>query len=77
MNVQRSSTSTLERPDARNGSETRLHGRWLVGVRGLCMLVAFIQVVLLLLNVPAPAFGGKTTVRRVIADDHRSEGGKT
>jgi hypothetical protein len=62
MNVQRSSTSTLERPDVRNGPETRLHGRWLVGARGLWMLVAFIQVVLLLLNVLAPALGGKTTI---------------
>src|SRR5438874_1387281 len=44
MNVQRSSTSTLERPGARSGSQTRLHGRWLVGARGLWMTVAFIQV---------------------------------
>ncbi len=62
MNAQRSSTSTLEHPAMRNGSETRLHGRWLVGARGLWMLIAFIQVVLLLLNVLAPAFGGKTTI---------------
>jgi len=62
MNVQCSSTRNFEPPDARNGSETRLHGRWLVGARGLWMLVAFIQVVLLLLNVLAPAFGGKTTI---------------
>ncbi len=34
-------------------------GLW---VRGLWMLIAFIQVVLLLLNVLAPAFGGKTTI---------------
>ena len=62
MNIQRSSTSILERPDVPNGSQTRLYGRWLVGARGLWMLVAFIQVVLFALNVLAPAFGGKTTI---------------
>ena len=45
MIVQRSSTDTLERPDARNGSETRLHGRWLLLAR-----VAWVVVTLLILG---------------------------
>ena len=62
MNVQRSKASTLAHPDMRHGSQTRLQGRWLVGARGPWLLVAFVQVVLVLLNVLAPAFGGKTTI---------------
>jgi len=47
MNVQRSSTYTLERPDARNGSETRLSGRWLILARAawLALVVCALMVV--------------------------------
>ena len=45
MNVQRSPTSTLERPDIYNGSETRLHGRWLLLAR-----VSWVIVTLLILG---------------------------
>ena len=45
MNMQRSPTSTLERPDVRNRSETRLHGRWLLLAR-----VAWVVVTLLILG---------------------------
>ena len=30
MNLQQNPTITVERPGVRNGSETHLHGRWLV-----------------------------------------------
>ena len=45
MNVQRSPTRAFERPDIHNGSETRLHGRWLLLAR-----VAWVVVTLLILG---------------------------
>ena len=45
MNVQRSPTKVFERPDIHNGSETRLHGRWLLLAR-----VAWVIVTLLILG---------------------------
>src|SRR5260370_16479023 len=40
MNLQQSPTSTVERPGARNGSETRLQGRWLLIARVGWMVLA-------------------------------------
>ena len=45
MNVQRSPTRAFERPEIHNGSETRLHGRWLLLAR-----VAWVIVALLILG---------------------------
>jgi len=51
MNLQQSPTSTVERPGARNGSETRLQGRWLliarVGWMVLTLLILTLNVVMI------------------------------
>ena len=52
MNVQRSSTKTFERSDARHGSETRLHGRWLVLVRSAWVLLVLFTVGLFVASLP-------------------------
>ncbi len=51
MNLQQSPTITVERPGARNGSETRLQGRWLliarVGWMVLTLLILTLNVVMI------------------------------
>src|SRR5260221_14348753 len=50
MNLQQSPTSTVERPGARNASEARLHGRWLLIAR-----VGWVALTLLVLTLNAIA----------------------
>ena len=50
MNLQQSPTSTIERPDVHNGSQTRLPGRWLFIAR-----VGWIVLTLLVLTLNAIA----------------------
>ena len=52
MNVQQSSTSTIERFGTRDGSDTRLHGRWLVLARVGWIAVAVTLVILNLIALP-------------------------
>jgi hypothetical protein len=53
MNIQRSSTNTLERPDARNGSETRLHGRWLFLARIVWGVLVIFCLVVFVISLPS------------------------
>src|SRR5713226_3558477 len=52
MNLQQSPTITVERPGARNESETRLHGRWLVLARVGWIAVTVTLVILNLIALP-------------------------
>ena len=53
MNVQRSSTNTLERPGVRNRSEAHLQGRWLVLARMLWIAMVVLILALLVATIPA------------------------
>lgn len=53
MNLQRSSTSALERADVRHGSQTRLRGRTLVLVRGVWLLLSAGLLANFLASMPA------------------------
>ena len=53
MNPQQSPTSTVERPGARNKSETRLQGRWLVLARMLWIAVVVLILALFVASIPA------------------------
>jgi len=52
MNLQPSPTSTIESPEMHHGSETRLHGRWLVLARVGWIAVTVILVILNLIALP-------------------------
>src|SRR5258708_36567295 len=53
MNLQQSPTVDIERSDVRNGSETRLHGRWLFFARTAWMTMAALIMGLNLLAIPS------------------------
>jgi hypothetical protein len=53
MNPQQSPTSTVERPGARNKSETRLRGRWLVLARMLWLAMVVLILALFVATIPA------------------------
>ncbi len=53
MNLQQSPTSTTERPDARNRSETRLPGGWLFLARAVWLTMTALIIGLNLIAVPA------------------------
>src|SRR5260221_9145058 len=53
MNVQQSSTSTLERPDVHSESETGLHGRWLFLAQAVWMTMTALIIGLNLIAVPS------------------------
>jgi hypothetical protein len=53
MNVQRSSTRTLERSNVRNEPDTRLHGRWLFLARAACVAAGVLSFGVFVSSVPA------------------------
>jgi hypothetical protein len=53
MNVQRSSTSIIERPDARGEPETHLHGRWLALIRAAWLTIVILALALFVASVPS------------------------
>jgi hypothetical protein len=53
MKVQRSSTSTIERLDARGEPETRLHGRWLMLIRVAWLTIVVLALALFVASVPS------------------------
>jgi hypothetical protein len=53
MNVQRSSTNTLERPGVRNRSEAHLQGRWLVLARMLWIAMVVLILAVFVATIPA------------------------
>src|SRR5258708_13262485 len=53
MNLQQSPTVDIERSDVRNGSETRLHGRWLFFARTAWMTIAALIMGLNLIAIPS------------------------
>src|SRR5260370_32654376 len=71
MNLQQSPTSTVERPGARNGSETRLHGRWLVLARVGWIAVTMTLVILNLIALPDTYGAHFTFTPQVLQDLHR------
>ncbi len=71
MNLQQSPTSTVERPGARNGSETRLHGRWLVLARVGWIAVTVTLVILNLIALPDTYGAHFTFTPQVLQDLHR------
>ena len=71
MNLQQSPTSTVERPGARNESETRLHGRWLVLARVGWIAVTVTLVILNLIALPDTYGAHFTFTPQVLQDLHR------
>jgi hypothetical protein len=53
MNVQRSSTSIIERPDARGEPETHVHGRWLALIRAAWLTIVILALALFVASVPS------------------------
>jgi len=53
MNAQRSPTITVERPGARNGSETRLQGAWLAIARVAWIAITLLAMGLLVASLPS------------------------
>src|SRR5712692_7472208 len=52
MNLQQNPTITVERPDVRNGSETRLHGRWLFIARASWIVLTLFLLTLNAVMIP-------------------------
>jgi len=71
MNLQQSPTSTVERPGARNESETRLHGRWLVLARVGWIAVTVTLVILNLIALPDTYGSYFTFTPPVLQELHR------
>jgi hypothetical protein len=71
MNLQQSPTITVERPDMRDRSETRLHGRWLVLARVGWIAVTVTLVILNLIALPDTYGSYFTFTPQVLQDLHR------
>lgn len=71
MNLQQSPTINIERPDERNESETRLHGRWLVLARVGWIAVTVTLVILNLIALPDTYGSYFTYTPPVLQELHR------
>ncbi len=52
MNVERSSTNTFEHPNSINGSEIRLHGRWLLAARLSLLAITLLNLIIYAVGTP-------------------------